>query len=144
MDIQNVQQHRVTTQEMIQALPPAVRCSGGHIDAIKVLLDAGADVNDTTPNGMPALHLAINNAHWELAMISRRMGLRCASGRPQSRGLQRARHRPDRSAHGNEAKAVFSRSNVFTRGSVAVGFRPRFFGVKPCARCRRQVTRCEE
>jgi ankyrin repeat protein len=40
---------------------------GGHIDAARVLLDAGADVNDRLPDGTSALVLAVMNAHYELA-----------------------------------------------------------------------------
>lgn len=41
---------------------------GGHLNAVKTLLDAGADVNDAkTDEGTTALILAIQNRHWELA-----------------------------------------------------------------------------
>jgi ankyrin repeat protein len=40
---------------------------GGHIDTAKVLLDAGADVNDTLRDGTSALVLAVMNGHYELA-----------------------------------------------------------------------------
>ena len=39
----------------------------GHIDATRVLLDAGADVNDTISDGLSALVVAAANANWELA-----------------------------------------------------------------------------
>lgn len=39
----------------------------GAIDAVRVLLDAGADVNDTVSDGQSALVIAAANAHWELA-----------------------------------------------------------------------------
>ena len=39
----------------------------GHIDATRVLLDAGADVNDTVSDGQSALVVAAANANWELA-----------------------------------------------------------------------------
>ena len=48
------------------ALLLAVRA--GHIDAVRVLLDAGADVNDTLPDGMSTVVLAATNAHWELGV----------------------------------------------------------------------------
>src|SRR5262249_54908987 len=57
---------------MLTPLLFAVR--GGHIATTEALLDAGADVNGTTPNGTPALHLACINAHWELAAILARRG----------------------------------------------------------------------
>jgi hypothetical protein len=34
------------------------------------------------------------------------------------------------------SSAAFSRSSFIRRGSLAVGFRPRFFGVNPCSRWR--------
>ena len=39
----------------------------GHIDATRVLLDGGADVNDTVSDGESALVVAAANANWELA-----------------------------------------------------------------------------
>ena len=42
---------------------------GGHIDAARVLLEAGADVNETLPDGTSALALAVMNAHYELAAL---------------------------------------------------------------------------
>jgi len=39
----------------------------GHINTVKVLLEAGADVNDVKPDGRTALILAIENRHYELA-----------------------------------------------------------------------------
>jgi ankyrin repeat protein len=40
----------------------------GHRDAAHLLLEAGADVNDTLPDGTSALVLATTNAHYELAL----------------------------------------------------------------------------
>ena len=40
---------------------------GGHLDAVRALLDAGADVNDTLSDGQSALVVAAANANWELA-----------------------------------------------------------------------------
>ena len=40
---------------------------GGHLDAATVLADAGADVDDMTPDGSSALVVAIDNRHYELA-----------------------------------------------------------------------------
>ena len=40
---------------------------GGHIDAMRVLLAAGADINDTLSDGQSALVVAVANANWELA-----------------------------------------------------------------------------
>ena len=39
----------------------------GARDAVQVLLDAGADVNDTVSDGQMALVIAAANAHWQLA-----------------------------------------------------------------------------
>jgi ankyrin repeat protein len=39
----------------------------GSVEAVKVLLDAGADVNDTLSDGESALIVAVANAHWQLA-----------------------------------------------------------------------------
>ena len=39
----------------------------GHLDATRVLLDAGADVDDTVSDGQSALVVAAANANWELA-----------------------------------------------------------------------------
>lgn len=41
----------------------------GHIAAVKALLDAGANVNDTTTDKTSALVVAVANAHWELASL---------------------------------------------------------------------------
>ena len=40
---------------------------GSHQDAVRVLLDAGADVNDAVSDGQSALVVATANANWELA-----------------------------------------------------------------------------
>ena len=40
---------------------------GGHLDALQVLLEAGAGVNDTLSDGQSALVVAVANANWELA-----------------------------------------------------------------------------
>ena len=40
---------------------------GGHVEAVRVLLAAGADVNDTLSDGQSALVVAVANANWELA-----------------------------------------------------------------------------
>jgi len=39
----------------------------GHIDAVRALLEVGADVNDPLSDGQSALVVAAANAHWELA-----------------------------------------------------------------------------
>ena len=39
----------------------------GSIDAVRVLLDAGANVNDVLSDGETALIVALANAHWQLA-----------------------------------------------------------------------------
>ena len=39
----------------------------GHIDTVKVLLNHGANVNDTAPDGTSALNMATVNAYFELA-----------------------------------------------------------------------------
>ena len=39
----------------------------GHLGAVRALLDSGASLNETTSAKMDALHVAITNAHWELA-----------------------------------------------------------------------------
>ena len=41
----------------------------GQREAAKVLLDAGADINDETPHGMGLLTLAIANAHFDVAAL---------------------------------------------------------------------------
>ena len=41
----------------------------GHIDAVHTLLERGAHVNDTAPNGASALVVAAVNAHWELGAL---------------------------------------------------------------------------
>ena len=41
----------------------------GHIDAARVLLDAGAEINEKLPDGTSALLLAIMNAHYEAAGV---------------------------------------------------------------------------
>ena len=39
----------------------------GHLDAVRVLLDVGADVNDAVSDGQSALAVAAANANWQLA-----------------------------------------------------------------------------
>lgn len=41
----------------------------GQADAVRALLDAGADVNETLPDGTSALVLATQNGHWELGAL---------------------------------------------------------------------------
>ena len=53
--------------EMIQFSPLMFAVRGGHLDAVRTLLDAGAAANDAIPDGTSALIVAIINAHWELA-----------------------------------------------------------------------------
>ncbi len=40
---------------------------GGHLETAQVLLDAGADVNDTVSDGQSALVIAAANANWQMA-----------------------------------------------------------------------------
>jgi ankyrin repeat protein len=40
---------------------------GGHVETTRALLDAGADVNTTIPDGTSALVVAVINAHYQLA-----------------------------------------------------------------------------
>ena len=49
--------------------PVQFAVQAGRIEAAQVLLDAGASLEDTTPQGMPLLTLAIANAHFELAAL---------------------------------------------------------------------------
>jgi ankyrin repeat protein len=41
----------------------------GSLEAVKALLEAGADVNDTLSDGSSAILVAAANAHWELASL---------------------------------------------------------------------------
>jgi ankyrin repeat protein len=41
----------------------------GHIDAARILLEAGANANDALPDGTSAVTLAATNAHYELALF---------------------------------------------------------------------------
>src|SRR5262245_3400117 len=62
-------------REALTSAPPtgftpllfAVRA--GSLDAVQVLLDAGADVNDAVSDGQNALILATANAHWQMAVL---------------------------------------------------------------------------
>jgi ankyrin repeat protein len=49
------------------ALMFAIR--NGRLDAVRTLLDAGGDVNETLPDGVNTVILATLNAHWELAGV---------------------------------------------------------------------------
>ena len=40
----------------------------GHIDTVDALLDAGADIHVTLPDGTSALVVAVINAHYDLAV----------------------------------------------------------------------------
>lgn len=51
----------------IQFTPLSFAVRGGSLDAVKLLLDAGADANEKLPDGLSMPILAIINAHWELA-----------------------------------------------------------------------------
>ena len=53
----------------IEFTPLLFAVRAGHIDAVRALLEGGADVNDTAPNGTSALVLATINSHWELAAV---------------------------------------------------------------------------
>ena len=59
----------VLNTPMVDRLDDAVdvRRSRGRMDAVRTLLDSGADVNETASNGLSVLVLAIINAHYELA-----------------------------------------------------------------------------
>src|SRR5207245_702031 len=46
----------------------------GDLEAVKALLEAGADVDKPTTSGMSPLVLAINNAHYEVAAYLLRHG----------------------------------------------------------------------
>ena len=53
--------------ECLQFTPLLWAARGGHIETVKALLDAGADVNESKPEGTTSLIVAIINNHWELA-----------------------------------------------------------------------------
>lgn len=59
--------HRMPEPTSFTAFLFAVR--GGHIGAVRALLDAGADVNDKLSDGRNALIIACANGHWELANL---------------------------------------------------------------------------
>jgi len=66
-DAANVDAYSVGKRDRVDSFTPllfAVR--RGALDVVKVLVDAGADVNDSLEDGMSALTLAAINAHWEL------------------------------------------------------------------------------
>ena len=44
----------------------------GNTEVVKLLLDAGADVNAENNNGMTALKLAINQGHHEIVQLIRK------------------------------------------------------------------------
>ena len=58
---------RVPRLDAFSAFLFAVRA--GRMEAVKALLDGGADVNETAPDGTSALVIAAANAHWELAVF---------------------------------------------------------------------------
>ncbi len=51
----------------IQFTPLAFAVRGGSMDAVALLLDKGADVNEKLPDGLSMPILAVINGHWELA-----------------------------------------------------------------------------
>ena len=57
--------HKTPEPTSFSAFLFAVR--GGHMDAVRALLEAGADVNDKLSDGRNALIVACANGHWELA-----------------------------------------------------------------------------
>ena len=54
-------------QRMDQFTPLLFAVRAGRLEAVEALLDGGADVNETAPDGTGALVIAAANAHWELA-----------------------------------------------------------------------------
>ena len=57
------------TERLPMFTPLLFAVRGGHLDAVRALLDAGADVNDAGPDGTPTLHIAIINGQWDLAAL---------------------------------------------------------------------------
>jgi ankyrin repeat protein len=60
---------QIGDEPRIEFTPLLFAVRAGHIESVKTLLDAGANVNDTAPNGTSALVLATLNSHWELAAL---------------------------------------------------------------------------
>ena len=58
----------------IQFTPLMFAIRDGHMEAVRTLLDAGVDVNETLPDGTSGLIVATINAHWELAAFLLDMG----------------------------------------------------------------------
>ena len=57
---------QVETGVVIEFSPLVFAVRAGKIDAVKLLLDVGADPNETVPDGTSALVIVAINAHWEL------------------------------------------------------------------------------
>ena len=60
------QRNYARTGRMDSFTPLLFAVRAGHLDAVEVLLEAGANVNDTVEDGTSALVLAAVNAHWEV------------------------------------------------------------------------------
>ena len=56
----------VTSGVEVEFSPLFFAVRAGHLDAVALLLDKGADANDALPDGTSALVVATINAHWEL------------------------------------------------------------------------------
>lgn len=57
------------TERLAMFTPVLFAARAGHLETVRTLLDAGADANDVGPDSTPALHIAIINAHWQLAAM---------------------------------------------------------------------------
>src|SRR5207342_300293 len=59
----------ITTAPPTAFTPLLFAVRAGSLDAVRLLLDAGANVNDLLSDGESALVVATANAHWEVANL---------------------------------------------------------------------------
>ena len=66
--------YRASVPRLDSFTPLLFAVQAGHIDAVRTLVGAGANVNDTAPDDTSALVIAITNRHYELAATLLELG----------------------------------------------------------------------
>ena len=67
VDVRRMSRRVMRTAQPDGLTPILFAVRAGHMDTVNALLEAGVHINETAPSGNSLLHLAIMNAHFELA-----------------------------------------------------------------------------